>query len=236
MAKYKIADLVVEMNTFGRTEQQAKAYLTDPDAPADIVLPPSDTDLKWFNSELSEDDCEYLSTGIFFYRNLFLHHGVLLHSSCVVVDGKAYLFTAPCGTGKSTHTRLWLKLFGDRAYILNDDKPAIRVIKNKIYVYGTPWSGKDDSQRNERVELGGIAVIRRDEVNSIRLLDQETAIFELMNQTTRSHQARSLLSCMEIIGCIAAHSNVYELKCNMDLSAAILSYETMSGKRFIYED
>lgn len=236
MAKYKIADLVVEMNTFGRTEKQASSYLTDPDAVAAFTVKSDREDLQRNSPHLSSDDCEYLSTGNFFYRNLVFYDGILLHSSCVVVDGKAYLFTAPCGTGKSTHTRLWLKLFGERAYILNDDKPAIRLIDGKAFVFGTPWSGKNDCQRNERVELGGIAVIRRAEENSIRLLDSDSSIFELLSQTARSCRAKYLFRCMDTIGRITSQTKVYELSCNMDISAAILSYETMSGKRFIYED
>ena len=75
---------------------------------------------------------------------------MLLHSSAVVVDGYAYLFSADSGTGKSTHTGLWKQHFGDRAYIINDDKPAIRKVDGEWYVFGTPWSGKTDTSVNPR--------------------------------------------------------------------------------------
>lgn len=67
------------------------------------------------NPHLSLENCEYLSTGGSFYRQLAMFDGMMLHASGVVVDGKAYLFSASCGTGKSTHVRLGLKLFGERA-------------------------------------------------------------------------------------------------------------------------
>ena len=182
------------------------------------------------------DDSEYFSSGSAFYRQLLHFGGIMLHSSCVVVDDRAYLFSAPSGMGKSTHTELWLKLFGDRAYILNDDKPAIRVLDGKVYVYGTPWSGKYDIQRNSRVALGGIAVLRRAESNSIRHMESDKAIYELMSQSVRPKSADALMKYVDTIGKIVSTNMVYEFSCNMDISAAILSYETMSGKRFIYED
>ena len=71
------------------------------------------------------------------------------------------------GTGKSTHTALWLKNFAPRASIINDDKPAIRIQKDGIFVYGTPWSGKTDQNKNVKVPLQGIAFLERGEENSI---------------------------------------------------------------------
>lgn len=236
MAKYKIADILLEMNTFGRTKKQAAAYLSDSQEPVDFVIPSNRQDIIEKHPDLSEDDCEYIATGGFFYRSLTLYEGILLHSSCVVVDDRAYLFTAPSGTGKSTHTALWLKLFGDRAYILNDDKPAIRVLGDKVFVYGTPWSGKNDCQRNACVELGGIAVLRRAKENSMRKIDSVMGIYELLSQTARTVSVESMEKCMDTIGKILVTGKVFELFCNMDISAAKLSYETMSEKRICYED
>lgn len=236
MANYKIADIVVEMNTFGRTARQAAAYLADPNAKAEFPILSKRALLREKFPNLSDDECEYLGTGNYFYRSINRYRAILLHSSCVVVDGKAYLFTAPCGTGKSTHTKLWLKLFGDRAYILNDDKPVIRYLDDKFYVYGTPWSGKEDLQRNARVELGGIAVIRRAAENSIRLLEPDRAVYEFLCQTARTTSPKVMMICTDTICKIVSTGKVFELFCNMDISAAKLSYETMSGKRFTYED
>ena len=232
MRTYKIADLTVHMDSFGRSVAQAEAYRTE-DAPhADIVIQSNGKALMEKNPHLSLDDCEYLSTGGSFYRQLAAFNGMMLHASCVVVDGKAYLFTAPCGTGKSTHVQLWLQLFGDRAFILNDDKPALRVIDGQVYVYGTPWSGKHDCSRNARAELGGIAVVKRGEENSMRFLAPTEGIFALLNQTARSISPELMQGCMDTIHFIVSTGKLYELSCNMDISAAKLSYETMSGKRF----
>lgn len=235
MGIYKIADLIVQMDSFGRTLQQAEPYRIA-DAPADLTIHSDPETLMQKNPHLSLEDCEYLSTGGSFYRQLMSFDGMMLHASCVVVDDRAYLFSAPCGTGKSTHVRLWLKLFGERAYILNDDKPALRVIDGTVYAYGTPWSGKDDCSRNARVELGGIAVVKRAAENSIRKLATHEAIFALMNQTARSVLPEAMQRCIGTIERIVETGKIYELSCNMDITAAKLSYETMSEMRMDNED
>ena len=125
---YRIADLIVEMDSFGRTEKQAEPYRIKADTGADIIVQSNPEIIKKKYPQISEDDCEYIATGSTFYRHLLeSYNGFMLHSSAVVVDGRAYLFTASSGTGKSTHTKLWLELFGEKAYILNDDKPAVRL-------------------------------------------------------------------------------------------------------------
>lgn len=231
MATYKIADLFVQMDSFGRTVRQAAPYLCE-DAAPDITITSDVETLREKNPHLSLDDCEYMSTGSSFYRQLVRFRGIMLHASCVVVDGRAYLFSAPCGTGKSTHVQRWLQLFGDRAYVLNDDKPALRVIDGKIYAYGTPWSGKNDCNRNAKAELGGIAVVRRASENSMCVLPAERAVFSLLDQTARSIQPEMMHLLMDSIDAIVSTGKLYELSCNMDISAAKLSYETMSGKRY----
>lgn len=231
MATYKIADLFVQMDSFGRTVRQAAPYLCGEAVP-DITITSAAEELRLKNPHLSLEDCEYLSTGGSFYRQLVRFHGIMLHASCVVVDGKAYLFSAPCGTGKSTHVQLWLQLFGEKAYILNDDKPALRVLDGKVFVYGTPWSGKNDYSRNAKAELGGIAVVKRAAENSMRVLPAEEAVFALLNQTARSIHPELMNCLMDNIDAIVSAGKIYELSCNMDISAAKLSYETMSGKRF----
>lgn len=231
MSIYRIADLNVQMESFGRTVQQAVPYQIQEDVPPDLIVHSRPQELREENPHLSLEDCEYLSTGSSFYRQLVRHNGMMLHSSCVVVDGRAYLFSAPCGTGKSTHTQLWLQLFGDRAHILNDDKPAIRVLDGKIFVYGTPWSGKTDCSRNERVELGGIAVLKRGAENTIRCMEPQETLFPLLNQTVRSRRPDDMEACLATIGVLSDSGKIWELHCNMDILAAKVAYEAMSGER-----
>ena len=236
MPMYKIADLLVQMDTFGRTEKQAASYMVHTERVPDLIISPEFVDRYKKGPNMTDDECEYLNTGSVYYRRLIHFNGIMLHASCVVVDGIAYLFSAPSGTGKSTHTSLWLKLFGDRAYILNDDKPAIRVLEDGIYVYGTPWSGKHNINRNAKAKFGGICFVNRAPDNSICKMEYNEAFYSIMNQTLRSKDPVALAMTMEIIGQIVSTGRVYNLFCNMNISAAELSYQTMCEKRISYED
>lgn len=227
---YLIAGLKVEMDSFGRTVTQAEDYLCEPFPKADIVIQSNWKALQERAPRLSEGDCEYLSTGSSFYRQLLDFEGMLLHSSAVMLDGKAYLFTAPCGTGKSTHTQLWLRVFGERAKILNDDKPALRLENGAWYAYGTPWSGKTDQNINVKVPLAGICVLRRGEENKIVPYGGANAIHDILEQTARSADASFMVKLLELLDKLVSSVPVWKLECNMDPQAALVSYGAMSGE------
>lgn len=228
--KYKIAGLVVSMESFGTTQTQAIPYLCDNEQIEDISIESNREVIINNHPEVSENLAEYLSTGASFYLQLLNYNGLMLHSSAVVVDERAYLFTANSGTGKSTHTKLWLRYFNDRSYILNDDKPALRLIDGKWYAFGTPWSGKDDLSVNTGVELAGIAVLERSEKNEIEPYQGKQAIFEIFSQVNRPNTYAYREKLMTLLEKLIADVPIWKLKCNMDLEAAIISYETMSGK------
>jgi len=154
--------------------------------------------------------------------------GLMLHASAVVVDGKAYLFTADSGTGKSTHTRLWLERFGSRAYILNDDKPALRLEEDGWYAYGTPWSGKNDISVDARVPVAGIAVIERAAENSIAPFGGVPAIREILKQVNRPRDTTCREKLLELMDLLITRVPVWKLRCNMDPEAAEVSFGAMS--------
>lgn len=227
---YRIAGLTVEMDTHGKTELQAKDYEIAPTDHVDIRMKTCPQRFKDLHPELSEELIEYITTGAVFYRNLIKFDGIMLHASAVVKDGRAYLFTAPSGSGKSTHTELWLKAFGDSAYILNDDKPAIRLENGIFYAYGTPWCGKSNKQTNRRAELGGICILSRGEENVIRRATGKETVFGIFNQTLCPKQREETLRVLGFIEKLISRVPVWSLSCNMDAEAARVSYEAMSGE------
>jgi len=216
------------MESFGRTVVQAEPYLID-SREADIVIHSDWRGLKERQPHLSEEDCEYLCTGGSFYRQLLKFDGMMLHSSAVVKDGRAYLFSAPCGTGKSTHTKLWKKVFGDEVFILNDDKPALRLVDGVWYAYGTPWSGKYDKSVNIRVPLGGICILARGTENKIEPYGGSSAIHAILEQTARSKDPGFTLKLMELLDILFKKVPVWRMECNMEEEAALMSYRTMSA-------
>ena len=155
----------------------------------------------------------------------------LAHGSAVAVDGAAYLFTAPSGTGKSTHTRLWRELLGERAVMVNDDKPLIRVTETETTVYGTPWNGKHHLSRNIAVPLRAVCLLERGEENSIkRITKSETLPQLLILQIYRPEHPEALARTLRLLDRMDVA--FYRLHCNMDISAAELSYRTMSGTTY----
>ena len=227
---YKIAGLTVKMDSFGRTVEQAAPYRCEPAEP-DVIIRSDWQALQQRQPHLNDEDCEYLTTGGSFYRQLLNFNGMLLHASAVVLDGRAYLFSAPCGTGKSTHTKLWLQVFGEKAYILNDDKPALRLEEGQWYAYGTPWSGKHDISTNIRVPVAGICFLRRAEENTIAPFTGVKAIFALLEQTARPAGADLRQQLMVLLDRLLTQVPVWQMGCTMDPQAAQVSYEAMSAGR-----
>lgn len=230
MKHYCIAGLHVAMESFGRTLAQAEAYEVPLSGEPDIIIRTDPKIMHQSYPYLSLDDCEYICTGASFYTHLLQYNGIMLHSSCVAVDDRAYLFTAPSGTGKSTHTKLWLERFGDRAYILNDDKPALRLEDGVWYAYGTPWSGKYDINRNVRVPVGGIAVLERGVDNYIAPYNGFPAIASVLDQMLRPNGEEYRIKILEILDKLMSDVPVWKLTCNMDPDAVTVAYGAMSGK------
>ena len=151
---------------------------------------------------------------------------VLMHGSTVAVDGQAYLFTAACGTGKSTHTRLWREVFGERAVMVNDDKPFLRFADGEVLAYGSPWSGKHGLANRVCFPLKGICVLRRGMENEIRPAAGDAVYDFLLHQIFRPEgdlRVPGLLK--EMMNRVA----VWEMSCNRDPEAARVSYGAMSG-------
>lgn len=233
--KYKIAELNIVMTTEqGKTLRQAEPYKVKnseqdfDEAEISIEVPEDFLEMKKEQEfqTISSEDFEYVTTGGLFYRYLLRYHGLMLHSSAVVVDGYAYLFSADSGTGKSTHTGLWMKYFGDRAFIINDDKPAIRKIDDKWYVYGTPWSGKTDKNVNTKAELGAIVFIERSEENWIEEMEPKEAIPKFFAQTTRRlYKEANMDLLLTTLDELLREAPLYKMGCNISEEAVVTAYE-----------
>ncbi len=228
MTNYYIADLIVSMESFGRIVRQAEKYRMEGDSAPDIQIKSNWQSLKARQPHLSESDCEYLSTGFSFYYQLLNFDGMLLHSSAVVLDGRAYLFSAPCGTGKSTHTALWCKEFAEkRAFILNDDKPALRLHDDVWYAYGTPWSGKTAQNVNIRVPLGGICILQRGDENRVVPYGGASAVHDLLEQTTRPRNPVQMQKILALLDHLLRHVPLWRMECTPTPDAAHLARDVM---------
>ena len=226
MARCEIAGLQVDIFAGGRTLAQLQPYLTEEKGPADIVVQcDPQYVLKYNPGALNLDNAEYMGTGTSFAKQLLQFDGFQLHSSAVMVDGKAYLFSAPSGTGKSTHTEKWCRLFG--AKLLNDDKPVLRFQNGQWIAYGTPWSGKHDLSTPTGVPLGGIAFLQRGEENKIQKLSAQEAVPLLISQALRYLNQEQMFQQLGLIDRLLQKVSVWKLECRNEDAAAYLSYEHM---------
>lgn len=231
MNLYKIAGLVTDMLCkYPRLTVQAEPYRINTDTEPDVILHLSDEYISRRMDEtpdLDAETCEYIWSGGEFYNMLISAGGFFLHSSAVMMGGKAYLFSAPSGTGKSTHTALWCELFGERAKILNDDKPAIRIVDGKIRVFGTPWSGKTDLNINTDAALAGICFLERDVNNHIERLPSADAISKLLNQTIRPSDKTKMTELLDTLDTVIQNTPIYTMGCNISIEAAQVAYDMM---------
>ena len=152
-------------------------------------------------------------------ENLAQQDVLLMHGSTVAVDGRAYLFTAPCGTGKSTHTRLWREVFGDRAVMVNDDKPFLKLTGDAVLACGSPWTGKHGIGTNVCVPLGGICILSRGRENIIRPAVPEQVEEFLRSQCFPPQGLEKLLDRVRI----------WQMECTKDPEAAVIAHGTMSS-------
>ena len=153
----------------------------------------------------------------------------LMHGSAVAVDGEGYLFTAPSGTGKSTHVRFWREMLGDRAVMVNDDKPFIGVGDSGATVYGSPWQGKHRLGGNIAVPLKAVCVLGRAEENSIEEISAAEAMPTLVRQIYRPDSPAMLAKTLGLIDRLTRTVKFYRLGCNLDPDSARVSYEMMSS-------
>ena len=225
---YKIADLTVEMDAFGITRELARPYLTKPASPPDMTVTADLRERKAAYPQAPEEHLAYIATGRDFYTKLPEHDGMLLHASAIGYEGKAYLFSADSGVGKSTHTWLWQQVFGkDRVTVINDDKPALRLTNHGWYAYGTPWCGKNGINQNLRLPLGGICFLEQGQTNHIERCSRDDLAFRLLKQTHRPQDPARMNKLLSLIDNLANQVPIWRMQCNTEPEAAVLARDTM---------
>ena len=232
MQRFKIAGLKVDIEIkYERLKKQGKPYeIACDSSPADITLELNDVVFERARKKfprLSDENIEYLLYGFMFYDKLLDFGGMMLHSSAVAVGGYAYLFSADSGVGKSTHTSYYLEAFGDKAIIINDDKPAIREIDGKLYCFGTPFSGKHDISVNKGFLIGGICFLRRADENVIEKIDPQRAFKLIYRQTQSMNDSAQVEKRLEVLDKLLSNCDLYEMGCTNDVSAAYVSFNKM---------
>ena len=233
---YRFADKAVLISTqYPDTHRYCQDYRVDTEA--EIIVETDETDIDREIERSPEGEGHSFSRGyletLAVYRRIaekmVEYDTFLFHGSAVAVEGEAYLFTASSGTGKSTHTRLWRQLLGDRAVMVSDDKPLIRADGSTVRVFGTPYNGKHRLGCDMSAILKAVCILERSKDNHIEEIDAAQAYPMLIQQTYRPDSPLGLMKTMELIDRLASGVKLYRLGCNMDISAAKIAYEAMKG-------
>lgn len=153
-----------------------------------------------------------------------------MHSSVVVNEGKGYLFLGKSGTGKSTHSSLWLKHIPG-TWLLNDDNPVLRLMPGgDVRVFGSPWSGKTPCYKAQNVPVGAIVRLVQAQHNRIERLSAVQAYAAVMPSCSGFRPIRTLADAQhETLSLIAQQVPCYHLECLPDADAARLCQETIDG-------
>ena len=238
----KIAGHVAAVHAlFDSTPQYCRAYLTQD--PPDFSVTVRGEDLVFEQAELDAEAAEEgfrrrLFTDPFleraaiqraFAEHLFDRDILLTHGSCVAVDGYAYLFTARSGTGKSTHTRLWREVFGDRAVMINDDKPFLQLRPDGVFACGSPWSGKHGLDSNITLPLRGICILERGAENRIHPTTAEEALPMLLHQCYRPLDNAKASHLEALVRALAQRIPLWKMECTKDPEAATIAHSAMSA-------
>lgn len=155
---------------------------------------------------------------------------LLMHASVIRCDGKGYLMTAPSGTGKSTHTRLWYDNIPG-CDLMNDDNPVVRIVDGEPFVYGSPWSGKTRCYRNIQAPVGALVQIKQRSENTIRRLGTLEAFAALLPaMSTMKWDQRVYKGVCDSISALILRCGVWTLGCRPDAEAAFVCHAAVASQ------
>ena len=226
----QLAGIVIEIdNRYEHIHRICKDYIVEGKEPSftvhvtgEEILAEQNGDT-FFSKGFYEGECLYCKM----CAGLAQYGGFLMHGAVVAVDGEAYIFTAPSGTGKTTHMRLWLDRFGDRAEVVNGDKPILRFIGDTLYACGTPWQGEENYGNPIMRPVRAVCFLEQAKENCIRRLNMHDISDRIFRQVWMPKDQRSFDFFWPLLDRFVTTTDFYLLRCNRDPEAARLSYETM---------
>lgn len=230
----RMADLSIQINyKYTYIERQCAGWLDESGRKPDIEVEVSDEEIETEYTEFAADGvtrgmCESVCIYRAIARKLIPFSAFVMHGAVIELDGKAYVFTAKSGVGKTTHTKLWLEYFKGRASYINGDKPIIRYQNGRWYAYGTAWMGKEKFGSPKYAPIQSVCFIERGIENEIRKIDDKEVVERLFHQLFLPEEPESLMQFMELIDGMVCEIPFFVLKCNISLAAVKVAYETLS--------
>ena len=234
--KINLANMTVRIEgVYDTLREYCKEYIATDEKIEDfsIVITPADIQRERENGEYERNSDNYIEIIMALLKvadELPGRNKVLMHGAVVAWKQAGYIFTAPSGTGKTTHVRLWKKYFGSDAEIINGDKPILEVREDEIIAYGTPWAGKERLQKNSCVPVKGICFLRQSEKNNIRKLNKSEALVLLLPQIYIMSDSKKAGRTLELFSKMLEWIPVYEFYCNISEQAVRCSFDALTDQ------
>ena len=229
----KLADFIVEyINPSSNVEKYFENYISteQPEISFEITTDDVDAIIDSVNGDCTRINAELVAMLRRFCAWALDKKTFFLHSALIEVNGAGVAFAAPSGTGKTTHMRLWEKLLGEKMRIINGDKPIVRFFDDTKYPvgYGTPWCGKERYGINGKTEIKHFCFIERSETNSCEKVDPSQVLDLFFKQVILPRNNPNAISkTLNLANMFLNNVTVWKIKCNMDISAAEVAYNTI---------
>lgn len=229
----EIADLLVSVVTrFEKNRDFCRDYLSSCDNVADIIAQATedqiDAEMRFYEGTRSREYCENVCIYRAIAEQLPDFDRFVMHGAAVSVGGRGYIFTAPSGTGKTTHVSLLRDSFGDKLAVINGDKPILGLSKSGVTVYSCPWAGKEGWKSNIKAPLGGIIILKRGKFNRIERIEPSEYFDSLIKQVFIPENGEMMLKTLTLVDRLAKSVDFYLLECDISREAAEASYGMMS--------
>ena len=232
--KVEFAKLNIDVNTnYEYTMRFCKRYLTEGESDFSVSVREEEIDeeiaVSPYNPKrgYAESICVYREIA----KQLPLFNRMVFHGAVISYNDKGYLFTAPSGTGKTTHIMLWKK-FIENVEIVNGDKPILHIENNTVEAYATPYCGKEGYQNGSSVKLSALCLIRRGEVNRIKKVKPSEILSEIMNQLFMPYEAEAVVKTLDLLDSLFKNVPAYVLECDMSEEAVKTSFEALTGEKY----
>ena len=239
MRVYRIADMNIAVEArYDYTTEYLSGYLTDSTdyelyiaVTEDMIAHERSLNVQIHGDPFTDEICEVVAILRVICDHIIRRGGFFLHCSCLSCDGDGIIFTAPSGTGKSTHAALWRRVYGDRVQMINDDKPLVRLKDGEFIIYGTPWNGKHNIGNNISAPIKAVFFLEQAPENSAERVDAFTALSLLLQQTVLPPKREDMSALMDMLGKLVENTPMFRLKCSISDEAAMTAYEAVYGQR-----
>lgn len=237
MKIYRIAEMNIAVKAKHEdTYRYMQDFLTD-SQDYELYIEPTDEMIR-YEAELGEEihgdaGSPYICEAVAILRVICDYiidkGGFFLHCSCLKYKDEAIIFTAPSGTGKSTHSALWRRHFGDDVVMINDDKPLVREKDGRFYIYGTPWNGKHSIGNNTSAPIRSVVFLSQAPENKATPISPIDAMALLLQQTVLPSDKAALSKLLDMLGRLVENIPMYRLGCTVSDEAVTTIYQEIYG-------